>query len=147
MTSYLRSVHLAPNKPVFDVSKLPVEDFAASLGLVALPKLSFSSKRSGTEVGQLLRTAGSLRKHHIKLGQPLARRQPSRQPHPACLLSFLASEDTCVTACQSQVTCVDELSRANPKPTNQVMTCNLRNACIAVLDHRARAGYWLIDEA
>ncbi|KAG2440238.1 hypothetical protein HXX76_004350 [Chlamydomonas incerta] len=41
LTAYLRSVFLQPKKDVFDVTRLPVEDFAASIGLASTPKLRF----------------------------------------------------------------------------------------------------------
>lgn len=40
-TSYLRSVSLMPDKEVFDVQALPIDDFAESLGLVKAPSLKF----------------------------------------------------------------------------------------------------------
>jgi ATP-dependent RNA helicase DDX10/DBP4 len=39
--SYLRSVYLMPNKEIFQVDQLPLEDFATSLGLAAKPSLRF----------------------------------------------------------------------------------------------------------
>jgi ATP-dependent RNA helicase DDX10/DBP4 len=39
--SYMRSVFLQSNKEVFDVQKLPAEDFAKSLGLVGTPNIKF----------------------------------------------------------------------------------------------------------
>lgn len=42
--SYLRSVFLAPNKAVFDVTKINIPDFSASLGLLVAPKLRFLKK-------------------------------------------------------------------------------------------------------
>ncbi len=39
--SYLRSVYLMPNKEVFKVDQLPLDDYAASLGLAATPSLRF----------------------------------------------------------------------------------------------------------
>ena len=44
MTAYLRSIFLAPNKAVFDVHKLPSEEYALSIGLSAPPKLRFIKK-------------------------------------------------------------------------------------------------------
>lgn len=37
--SYVRSVHLQPNKDVFDVDSLPLEELATSLGLPAAPRV------------------------------------------------------------------------------------------------------------
>ena len=50
MTAYLRSVFLSPNKAVFDVRKLPAEEYALSLGLSGAPKLRFI-KRGGQKEG------------------------------------------------------------------------------------------------
>ena len=42
--SYLRSVHLQKDKTIFDVTKLPAEAYAASLGLPGVPKIKFLSR-------------------------------------------------------------------------------------------------------
>ncbi|KAG6541361.1 hypothetical protein Mapa_017230 [Marchantia paleacea] len=39
--TYLRSVHLQKNKAVFDVTKLPIEEYAVSLGLPTTPRVRF----------------------------------------------------------------------------------------------------------
>ncbi|XP_066280278.1 probable ATP-dependent RNA helicase DDX10 [Branchiostoma lanceolatum] len=39
--SYLRSYFLQPNKQVFDVNKLPLENYASSLGLAVAPRVRF----------------------------------------------------------------------------------------------------------
>ncbi|EST08766.1 DNA/RNA helicase, DEAD/DEAH box type, N-terminal [Kalmanozyma brasiliensis GHG001] len=39
--SYVRSIHLQKNKDIFDVTALPLEPFAASLGLPGAPKVKF----------------------------------------------------------------------------------------------------------
>lgn len=44
LVCYLRSVWLQKNKEVFDVNKLPIEEFAASLGLPGAPKVKFVRK-------------------------------------------------------------------------------------------------------
>lgn len=41
VVSYLRSVFLQPNRQVFDVTKLPADEYAFSLGLPSVPKLRF----------------------------------------------------------------------------------------------------------
>lgn len=46
-TAYLRSVHLQPDKGVFDAAVLPVAEYAASLGLSALPRLRFLKRGAG----------------------------------------------------------------------------------------------------
>jgi len=43
--SYLRSVHIMNNKEVFNVEKLPYEEYAASLGLVGIPKITFKDAK------------------------------------------------------------------------------------------------------
>lgn len=42
--SYVRSVHLMPNKEIFRVQDLPLDAYAASLGLAATPNLRFLHK-------------------------------------------------------------------------------------------------------
>ncbi|EIN14558.1 DEAD-domain-containing protein [Punctularia strigosozonata HHB-11173 SS5] len=42
--SYLRSIHLQKNKDVFKLSELPIQAFAASLGLPGAPKIKFLSR-------------------------------------------------------------------------------------------------------
>ncbi|EPQ31146.1 uncharacterized protein PFL1_01335 [Pseudozyma flocculosa PF-1] len=39
--SYVRSVHLQKDKAIFDVTALPLEDFAEALGLPGMPKVKF----------------------------------------------------------------------------------------------------------
>lgn len=46
--TYLRSIHLRPDKEIFDVSKLPIEDFSVSLGLPTAPRIRFL-KRTGNK--------------------------------------------------------------------------------------------------
>ena len=43
LVCYLRSVHVMANKQVFNVAQMPVEAFAASLGLPGAPKIKFVS--------------------------------------------------------------------------------------------------------
>jgi ATP-dependent RNA helicase DDX10/DBP4 len=47
LAAYLRSVFLQPDKQTFDVTALPVEGLAASLGLPAAPRLRFLKKNKG----------------------------------------------------------------------------------------------------
>ena len=42
--SYVRSVFLQRDKTVFDVNKLPLSAYAASLGLLSAPKVRFLKK-------------------------------------------------------------------------------------------------------
>ena len=44
LISYIKSVFLQPKKNIFDVNKLPVVEFAFSLGLTTVPKLKMLSK-------------------------------------------------------------------------------------------------------
>jgi ATP-dependent RNA helicase DDX10/DBP4 len=44
--TYLRSIHKQPDKDVFDVTKLPIDEFAASLGLPMTPKVRFLNLRT-----------------------------------------------------------------------------------------------------
>ena len=46
--SYIRSVHLMPNKELFQTSELPLDDFASSLGLATTPNIRFLKESSKT---------------------------------------------------------------------------------------------------
>ncbi|RIA99079.1 P-loop containing nucleoside triphosphate hydrolase protein [Glomus cerebriforme] len=48
--SYMRSVYLQSDKFIFNVDKLPAEDFAASLGLPGTPKIKFVKKSQSKNV-------------------------------------------------------------------------------------------------
>ncbi|XP_057971563.1 DEAD-box ATP-dependent RNA helicase 32 isoform X1 [Malania oleifera] len=52
--TYLRSIHIQPDKEVFDVMKLPIDEFSASLGLPFSPKVRFLNlkAKSKTEEGK-----------------------------------------------------------------------------------------------
>ncbi|OVA06611.1 Helicase [Macleaya cordata] len=45
-TLYLRSIYKQGDKEVFDVTKLPIEEFAASLGLAMTPKIRFLNQKT-----------------------------------------------------------------------------------------------------
>jgi ATP-dependent RNA helicase DDX10/DBP4 len=47
--SYIRSIYLMPDKDIFQVSNLPLDAFAASLGLAATPALKFLKEVKGRE--------------------------------------------------------------------------------------------------
>jgi len=51
VTTYLRSVHVQPNKAVFDVTRLDAAAFAASLGLTGAPKLRFLRRERAPGAG------------------------------------------------------------------------------------------------
>lgn len=44
--TYLRSIHIQQDKEVFDVMKLPIEEFSASLGLPMTPKIRFLKRKT-----------------------------------------------------------------------------------------------------
>lgn len=43
--TYLRSIHIQKDKEVFDLTKLPVDEFSASLGLPLTPKIVFLNQK------------------------------------------------------------------------------------------------------
>ncbi|XP_030453497.1 DEAD-box ATP-dependent RNA helicase 32 [Syzygium oleosum] len=43
--TYLRSIHIQKDKEIFDVMKLPVDDFSASFGLPMTPKIRFLNQK------------------------------------------------------------------------------------------------------
>jgi ATP-dependent RNA helicase DDX10/DBP4 len=42
--TYLRSIHLQKDKEIFDVLKLPIDEYSASLGLPMTPKIRFLNR-------------------------------------------------------------------------------------------------------
>ncbi|KAI8087481.1 P-loop containing nucleoside triphosphate hydrolase protein [Thamnidium elegans] len=51
--AYMRSVYLQRNKKVFDVTALPAEEFALSLGLAGAPKIKFVKKAEKKMIGAI----------------------------------------------------------------------------------------------
>ncbi|KAL6543170.1 DEAD-box ATP-dependent RNA helicase 32 [Orobanche hederae] len=47
--TYLKSIHKQPDKEIFEVTKLPIDEFAASLGLPMAPKVRFLKHNSKGE--------------------------------------------------------------------------------------------------
>lgn len=43
--TYLRSIHIQKDKDIFDVTKLPVNEYSASLGLPMTPKIRFLNQK------------------------------------------------------------------------------------------------------
>jgi len=43
--TYLRSIHLQKDKEIFDVLKLPIDEYSASLGLPMTPKIRFLKQK------------------------------------------------------------------------------------------------------
>ncbi|XP_074584429.1 LOW QUALITY PROTEIN: DEAD-box ATP-dependent RNA helicase 32 [Curcuma longa] len=64
--TYLKSIYLKKDKEVFDASKLPIEDFAASLGLSATPKLRFLKHKLGGNLAPTEATHGGKGPHDDK---------------------------------------------------------------------------------
>ena len=48
--TYLRSIHKQGDKEVFDVMKLPVEEFSVSLGLPMTPKVRFLNQKTKSKL-------------------------------------------------------------------------------------------------
>ena len=59
VVSYLRSTFLQPKKHIFDVHKLPVVEFALSLGLTSVPKMKILSASQQQAVLSQTQNAGS----------------------------------------------------------------------------------------
>ena len=52
--TYLRSVHIQKDKEVFDVMKLPIDEYSASLGLPMTPKIRFlNQKMKGKKISHI----------------------------------------------------------------------------------------------
>ncbi|KAJ3353906.1 ATP-dependent RNA helicase dbp4 [Allomyces javanicus] len=48
--TYVKSIYLQSNKNVFDVHALPLQEYAAALGLLGMPKVKFLKKKKGAAV-------------------------------------------------------------------------------------------------
>ncbi|RDX74538.1 DEAD-box ATP-dependent RNA helicase 32 [Mucuna pruriens] len=48
--TYLRSIHIQKNKDIFDVMKLPIDKYSASLGLPMTPKIRFLNQKIKSKV-------------------------------------------------------------------------------------------------
>lgn len=61
--TYLRSIHIQKDKEIFDVIKLPIDEFSASLGLPMTPKIRFLKQKikskTESEKSSLLETENS----------------------------------------------------------------------------------------
>lgn len=60
--SYVRSVYLQKDKSVFKLDDLPLEEFAASLGLAGAPKIKFTSKQTAAAKKNAVRQVEEIRK-------------------------------------------------------------------------------------
>ncbi|GAA5894693.1 hypothetical protein JCM5296_002256 [Sporobolomyces johnsonii] len=60
--SYVRSVYLQKDKSIFRVDALPLEEYAASLGLAGAPKIKFVSKQEASEKKNMVRQVEELKK-------------------------------------------------------------------------------------
>lgn len=48
--TYLRSIHIQKDKEVFDVMKLPIDEYSASLGLPMTPKVRFLKQKNKSKL-------------------------------------------------------------------------------------------------
>lgn len=60
--SYVRSIHLQKDKSVFKLDALPLDEYAASLGLAGAPKIKFGTKQEASEKKNQARVVEELRK-------------------------------------------------------------------------------------
>ncbi|GAA5991070.1 hypothetical protein JCM10908_006525 [Rhodotorula pacifica] len=59
--SYVRSIHLQKDKSIFKLDNLPLEEYAASLGLAGAPKIKFTSKQEASAQKNKARQVEELR--------------------------------------------------------------------------------------
>lgn len=59
--SYVRSIHLQKDKSIFKLDDLPLEEYAASLGLAGAPKIKFTSKQEASAAKNKARQVEELR--------------------------------------------------------------------------------------
>uniref|UniRef100_A0A8D2HB64 ATP-dependent RNA helicase n=1 Tax=Urocitellus parryii TaxID=9999 RepID=A0A8D2HB64_UROPR len=58
--SYIRSVYLMKDKEVFDVNKLPIPEYALSLGLAVAPRVRFLQKVQKQSTKELVKSQGNV---------------------------------------------------------------------------------------
>lgn len=66
--SYIRSVHLQPNKAVFNAKKLTIAAFAKSLGLPSTPRIKISGIGGERERAELRKVKNTRQSHHLLSG-------------------------------------------------------------------------------
>ncbi|XP_042408632.1 DEAD-box ATP-dependent RNA helicase 32-like [Zingiber officinale] len=66
LVTYLKSIYHKKDKEVFDVTNLPIEDFAASLGLSVTPKMRFLKRKLGVNLAPTEATHGEKGPHDAK---------------------------------------------------------------------------------
>lgn len=59
--SYLKSIHIQKDKAVFDLSQLPIEAYAASLGLPGAPQIRFITEATSGGGGQQKKAKNQVR--------------------------------------------------------------------------------------
>ncbi|GAA5864909.1 hypothetical protein JCM8547_009268 [Rhodosporidiobolus lusitaniae] len=60
--SYVRSIHLQKDKSIFHLDALPLEEYAASLGLAGAPKIKFGTKKEASEAKNRVRQVEDIRR-------------------------------------------------------------------------------------
>ncbi|GAA5993851.1 hypothetical protein JCM11641_000956 [Rhodosporidiobolus odoratus] len=60
--SYVRSIHLQKDKSIFKLDDLPLEEFAAALGLAGAPKIKFNTKQQASAAKNKIRQVEDIRK-------------------------------------------------------------------------------------
>ncbi|BGP33309.1 ATP-dependent RNA helicase dbp4 [Rhodotorula toruloides] len=64
--SYVRSVHLQKDKSIFKLDALPLEEYAASLGLAGAPKIKFQTKQEASEKKNKVRQVEDLKREILE---------------------------------------------------------------------------------
>ncbi|KAJ8293796.1 ATP-dependent RNA helicase dbp4 [Rhodotorula toruloides] len=64
--SYVRSVHLQKDKSIFKLEAIPLEEYAASLGLAGAPKIKFQTKQEASEKKNKVRQVEELKREILE---------------------------------------------------------------------------------
>lgn len=71
--TYLKSIHNQKDKEIFDVMKLPIDEFAASIGLPLTPKIRFlnhkTKSQKASEKSSLVRPEDSFKENGINISK------------------------------------------------------------------------------
>ncbi|KAL6553403.1 hypothetical protein OROGR_007245 [Orobanche gracilis] len=111
--TYLKSIHKQPDKEIFEVTKLPIDEFAASLGLPIAPKVRFLKHNSrGKEVSEELTLVPDSNAHENPSELLKGISGPSRPEKAELELEdgFLLEKDTGLAGKQNTIDIRDDLS-------------------------------------
>ncbi|KAL6544466.1 DEAD-box ATP-dependent RNA helicase 32 [Orobanche minor] len=111
--TYLKSIHKQPDKEIFEVTKLPIDEFAASLGLPMAPKVRFLKHNSkGKKVSEELTLVPDSNAHEnpSELLKGISRTGRPEKAELELDDGFLLEKDSGLAGIQNTIDIRDDLS-------------------------------------